>query len=314
MRSNKKTKKTQKTMKMTKFYAPLAALLLTGAAFTSCSSDDAKSEVVPANKNWSLSIEASTPGFDASTRALTWGGVNTSAISLWKLGETMEVYNITQGATYRGLLTPETGDVKTTNLITTSAGLTGSFAMNDILKIYYPKKAVTYMGQDGKFETISQKYDYSSISVTITDIDTENRALKATSSHGQGAQEFINVQALLRFTFTCNEEAVRASYVNIVGIDNNQQQALVQYQDPVTDEGVLGPIDIQLPAGQESDVVWAAIRANENATLTVQVTDVNGVQYTATTDRAVRLENSMIYEIPVTLHQVEAPTGGSGSN
>lgn len=300
-------------MKMTKFYAPLAALLLAGAAFTSCSSDDAKSEVVPANKNWSLSIEGVAPGLD--TRALTYVGTNSSVLSKWALGETMEVYNVTQDATFRGLLTPKNGGAIQDFLVTTPAGLTGSFALNDILKIYYPTKAITYMGQDGLFETISEKYDYSSVSVTITDIDETNKALKATSAQGEFAAQFINQQALVRFIFKDQQNApVTASYVKVSGIDNNEELALVQFEDPTTTEAVFGDIDIQLPAGQESDVVWAALRCNENVTLTVEVTDAAGAAYRATTASAVRFQNGMFYEIPVTLTQVEEGSQGSGSN
>ena len=296
-------------MKMTKFYAPLAALLLTGAAFTSCSSDDAKSEVVPASKNWSLSIEASSPTLD--TRALTYSGENSAVQSKWALGETMEVYNITQGSSYRGLLTPKTGGVIQDFLVTTPEGLTGSFAMNDELKIYYPKKDVTYLGQDGLFSTISEKYDYSTVSVVITDIDEDNRALKATSSKGEYAATFNNDQALVRFTFTCDGAPVAVSYVGVQGYDLGNNKAIVQSMDPITNTKVLDNIDIQVPAGQESDVIWAALRCNANVKLTLDVIDAAGAQYSATTTSYVQFENGHYYDIPVPLKQVEAaPTGG----
>lgn len=303
MRSNNKLKKTQETMKMTKFYAPLAALLLAGAAFTSCSSDDAKSEVVPANKNWSLSIDGVAPSLD--TRMLTYNGVNQSVASVWALGETMEVYNITQGATYRGLLTPKNGNSAQDYLVTTAAGLTGSFALNDVLKIYYPKKNVSYEGQNGIFEEISDNYDYSSVSVTITDIDETNKALKATSAQGQFAAQFVNLQALVKFNFTANGAPVQATYVRVSGRDNNQQPALVQKMDPQTDQAILGDIDINLPVGEANNEVWAAIRANANVTLTLYVRDAVGFTWRAVTATPIQFQNGMFYEINVPLQRWE---------
>jgi len=290
-------------MKMTKFYAPLAALLLAGAAFTSCSSDDAKSEVVPANKNWSLSIDGVAPSLD--TRMLTYNGVNQSVASVWALGETMEVYNITQGATYRGLLTPKNGNSAQDYLVTTAAGLTGSFALNDVLKIYYPKKNVSYEGQNGIFEEISDNYDYSSVSVTITDIDETNKALKATSAQGQFAAQFVNLQALVKFNFTANGDPVQATYVRVSGRDNNQQPALVQKMDPQTDQAILGDIDINLPVGEANNEVWAAIRANANVTLTLYVRDAVGFTWRAVTATPIQFQNGMFYEINVPLQRWE---------
>lgn len=289
-------------MKMTKFYAPFAALLLAGAAFTSCSSDDAKSEVVPANKNWSLSIDGVAPSLD--TRMLNYNGVNQSVASFWALGETMEVYNITQGSTYRGLLTPKNGNSVQDYLVTTAAGLTGSFALNDVLKIYYPRKYVTYEGQNGIFEEISDNYDYSSVSVTITDIDETNKALKATSAKGQFAAQFVNLQALVKFNFTWEGEPLQASYVKVSGVDNNQQAALVQKMDPQTDQAILGDIDINLPVGEETNEVWAAIRANANVTLTLTVRDDAGADYQAVTATPIQFQNGMFYEINVPLKKL----------
>lgn len=311
MRSNNKLKKTQETMKMTKFYAPFAALLLAGAAFTSCSSDDAKSEVVPANKNWSLSIDGVAPSLD--TRMLNYNGVNQSVSSIWALGETMEVYNITQGATFRGLLTPKNGGAIQDFLVTTPAGLTGSFALNDVLKIYYPKKNVSYEGQNGIFEEISDNYDYSSVSVTITDIDETNKALKATSAKGAFAAQFVNLQALVKFNFTVEGEPLRVSYVNVSGEDNNHQAALVQKMDPQNDQAILGDIDINLPVGEETDQVWAAIRANANVTLTLTVQDTHGISWRAVTATPIQFQNGMFYEINVPLQPVEEEYG-TGSN
>ncbi len=303
-------------MKMTKFYAPLAALLLTGAAFTSCSSDDAKSEVVPASKNWSLSIGATAPGLD--TRALTYGGVeNQSVISKWQLGETMEVYNITQNSTVcRGKLTPKTGNLQQDFLVTTAEGLTGGFAMGDVLKIYYPTKNVTYLNQDGTFETLSLKYDYSDVSVNITDIDETNKALKATSAQGDFAAQFVNKQAIVKFNLTVDGVPFNASELTVSGIDNNENDALVKFIDE-NGQAVLGDIPVVLASA--SSEVWVAISSNVNVTLTLTASApavsaptraYGGPQiYTATTQTPVQFENGKFYSIDVPLHPVEAGQG-----
>jgi hypothetical protein len=71
-----------------------------------------------------------------------------------------------------------------------SGTLTGSFAVNDNLNLYFPSTAyvsgtgvvLDYTGQDGTMATIASKYDYSVASVTATTVDNASQSFETTAA------------------------------------------------------------------------------------------------------------------------------------
>lgn len=290
-------------MNLTKFYTPLAALLLTGAVFTACSSDDATNEVAPTSKNWTLSIQASKASND--TRALDYTAYNEAngyVASKWKLGEKVACFNVDETSP-RGYLQPKTEGDQETRLETDANGLSGTYAVGDVLKLYYPHKIATYEGQNGTLQNISDSYDYSTSAITITNMDPGTKVLKADVT-----ANFVNDQAVVRFVLKDQAGApIEAAklYVSGRNADTEADNIIVREEESVVDgksviTAIFGTLEVDLGENY-SDKVWVAIRANANTLLNIQAEDAEGNTYCATAQNAVQIMNGKYYSIPVTM-------------
>lgn len=176
--------KTYKTMKNNLLI--FAALLLTGAAIFSCSSDNERSnpETPTASadtKTYVMTVEATK---DAETRALTDGG--TTLISTWTAGDVVKVYSSFDEI---GELIAQSSGKSTTlhGTLTTKP----SVGTHLTLKYLSP----SYNSQDGTLTgsatSIDKVCDYSYAYVNVTSVDE----IVTTSS-----ASFINSQSVFKFT------------------------------------------------------------------------------------------------------------------
>jgi hypothetical protein len=298
-------------MNLTKFYTPLAALLLTGAVFTACSSDDSTSEVAPVNKNYSLSVQVVKGGND--TRALDYEAydeLNGYVSSMWQIGEQVECFNVDETSP-RGYLQPKEGTIQrlpngsVCRLETDANGLSGTYAVGDVLKLYYPHKVASYEGQDGTLQTISDNYDFSTTSIQVTSVDPGTKVLSANVT-----ANFNNDQAVVRFALKTAEGApIQAKKLYVSGWKENEEPSIIVREEEIVEGGksviraVYGTLEIDL-GENPSDKVWVAVRADANTVLSI-VAETDGPTYVATSNNVVQIGNGHYYSIPVTMHLEE---------
>lgn len=166
----------------------LAALLMAGATFTACSSDDAATEQNPAQKTYTLTVNA-TKGGDATTRALSIDGEG-QLIATWA---TTENIYVKKGGTSVGTLNPDDSGT----LATLKGELTGDFAVGQTLDLTFPRADIDYTGQVGTLADIAAKYDYATATATITSVN--GSTIGADNGSG-GNVIFQNQQAIIKFT------------------------------------------------------------------------------------------------------------------
>ena len=186
-----KSKEERTMKKMMTNMKTLVALLMAGAAVTSCSSDDTIADqpvqqpVGP--QVYTMTVEA-TKGGDATTRALADGG--TTLTATWATTENVYVKKVDTWAT--GSLKPQ-ADGATATLKGELSGVT--IAANDVLTLQFPRSgALDYTGQVGTLEDIAAKYDYATATVTVKSVSGGDIIPEAATT------TFQHQQAIVRFT------------------------------------------------------------------------------------------------------------------
>ena len=157
-------------------FRTLAALLMAGAAFAACSSDDNIIEnqqpANPGEQVYTLTINASKG--DGTTRALTLDGTGKLTAS-WANGDVLTVVNRTKSFTaLGGTLTASnvSADGKTA---TFSGALTGTIEPNDKLMLFYHEinGVSSFSNQDGTLKGTNgaEKYDLAMAVVTVVSVN-----------------------------------------------------------------------------------------------------------------------------------------------
>ena len=139
----------------------LAALLMAGAAFAACSSDDNSIEQ-PANptapKTYTLTVNA-TKDASAATRALALDG--TKLVAKWADGDELYVYKATNRAECTsdnklGTISPVAGSISADGAKATFTGtLTGTVSDGDKLMLVYHPAAFAIAGFEGQAGTLA---------------------------------------------------------------------------------------------------------------------------------------------------------------
>ena len=163
----------------------LAALLMVGAAVTSCSSDDSIIGEPDAPQVYTMTVEASKGTNGTRTLALADGG--TTLTSTWTAGDKVKVYNSSD--TELGELTAQTAGVNTT----LSGTLSSLPSNNETLTLKY--LSPDYDTQDGTLtgteNSIDKVCDYATATVTAT---VSGSSVTTTNA------SFENQQAVVKFT------------------------------------------------------------------------------------------------------------------
>lgn len=180
--------KEEMTMKkMMRNMNTLVALLMAGAAVTSCSSDNEMDSLkAPAGKTYTMTVEA-TKGGDAMTRALELGAEGKTLTATWSAGDEVKVYN--SSSVELGTLTAQAAGSSTTLAGTLTTLPTDQETLT--LKYLSPN----YSSQDGTLtgtaNSIDKVCDYATATVTAT-VDGDNVTTTAAA--------FENQQAVVKFT------------------------------------------------------------------------------------------------------------------
>ena len=186
----------------------LAALLMAGAAFTACSSDDNSIEQ-PANpvgeKTYTLTINASK-GANASTRALkleTSGALT----AYWENGDELSVLNSTNGEFLTGSLTAKNANGGTA---TFSGALTGTIAVGDELHLFYhqPTGIGDFLAQTGTLESAAARDEAVAI-VTVASVEGGEITISETSAI------FQTQTPMLKLTLTDGTNKLNATQLKV---------------------------------------------------------------------------------------------------
>ena len=167
------------------------------AALASCSSDDGQEEQ---RSTWQVDIETATP--DGLTRSTMTESAGTLTAA-WEENDAVLVY---KGGSSVGTVTATTAGTTAT----LAGNLSGSFALNDELTLYYPAVTPDYTTQTGTLVDIAAK-DYVQATVTVNAVDASNGILGTTTA------TFSYRQSFTKFTFS---EAVHSVVISATGMDD----------------------------------------------------------------------------------------------
>lgn len=292
----------------------LATLLMAGAAFAACSSEDNIIGGQPASQQtYTMTIEASKGGgSDAATRALSIDGSG-ALKATWETSNEVKAYNYTKSSALTGSLKPQSSGVSAT----LTGSLTGSVAVDDIIYLLWPSVNANYTGQDGKLETIAQRYDYTKGVAKVTSVDGTTIGAE-DSSHG-GPVLFTNNQAIVKFTLTdkANGSPINATQLTIDAKVNDESRLIqsITYPNAYT----LGPITINRTTPTDN-VIYAALPFSSQAKFTFALTATDGTHNYTYKKADVTMLNGKYYEVtvkmtrdpyPITLSEVTSDYIGS---
>ncbi len=276
----------------------LAALLLTGVAFTACSGDDDETVLgEPAKKTVTLTVNATKGAFtaDDETRALvevqmepaapflssTW--TNGSGEGDWTKREKVYVFSSSSYATVYadytsqflyptssgGSTTILTGDIKAFSEDKINLVYTGKLALDDIGNGWNSSRTLLkYTGQYGSLEDIATEYDYAI---------AENVSVKSDGKGGYrstGNVTFVNQQAIVKFQFLkLKTDGAVPTYVKLKNIstlkitaEKNSVQKIVQVE-PATRVPMVGSGDTagltMDPPDKTLNYIYAALRGTD---------------------------------------------------
>ena len=194
----------------------LAALLMAGAAFTACSSEDTiideQPVVNPTQKTYTMTVKASK-GEIAGTRGLSLEGKTLNAV--WKKTDEIKVYKVGSSTSELvGTLHP-TSDGNTTAILT--GDITGAVNENERLRLNLGGVDYDYTGQKGVLlrsvdpeNSIESKYDYASSSEekplyahflpeNKIVLSSSNNNTEYSTTYSEAIAEFTNETAIVKF-------------------------------------------------------------------------------------------------------------------
>ena len=193
----------------------IGILLLAGSAFTACSSSDDEINRIGNDERKVTLVVRATKGTDrALTRALADEGATISAT--WTEGDEVAVYSNT---TKIGTLTA-TPDATDATKATLSGSVSGTLTSGNSLTLRYKYAAGYLQNQDGTLETIANKFDYASATVTVNPITPGATETVVTTTDA----DFQNMYAIVKFSLANASGSVNAQVLNFI-IDSKYYNA-----------------------------------------------------------------------------------------
>ena len=270
-----------------KFITLAALAILCGAALFSCSSDDEvteKKNVMKAGQSYFLSVKASKGDDLAKTRALSFDGSTLNAT--WAVGEKVYPSDYDSNVRFNGYIAAQSNGVET-YLNGNISPSTDLYLPVDLYFIF-PRKDWNYTGQVGTLADIAQKYDYATAVVKINEQDE-------SSVSSSFSAEFVNQQAIVRFTLKENDNLINASTLRIFASGLASSVNVTSKDCPPSDN--YGSVTIT-PSSPTSEI-WAALRGIENAPLVRLIANVNGTTYIYNKTGSTTFSHNTPYFIPV---------------
>ena len=246
----------------------LAALLMVGAAVTSCSSDDSIIGEPDAPQVYTMTVEASKGTNGTRTLALADGG--TTLTSTWTAGDKVKVYNSSD--TELGELTAQTDGASTT--------LRGTLdelpSDGDELTLKY--LSPDYDTQDGTLtgteNSIDKVCDYATATVTAT--------VNGSSVTTPNAS-FVNQQAVVKFTLTDNAATPNAISPTALTVSDGTHTVSLTIPDATYTTNGDGVVYVAIPGFSGKTVSLSATVGSDTYTYDrANVTFENGNFYRIT--------------------------------
>jgi len=258
----------------------LVALLMAGAAVTSCSSDNEMDSLkAPAGKTYTMTVQA-TKGDDATTRALADGG--TTLTSTWSKDDVVEVWSEDGTTTKYGELTATAAGASTT----LTGALTTAPTDQETLTLKY--LSPSYSQQDGTLtgtdNSIDKKCDYATATVTAT-VSGD----KVTT----GVAAFQHQQAVVKFTL-----------VDKANTSTKLSPTALTINDGSSDIVTLTSIPAETYTTNGEGVLYVALPAVSSKPITLTAT-VGSDTYTLTTSSAKSFANGSFYRVTAKMAEPE---------
>ena len=230
----------------------LAALLMAGAAFTACSSEDTiideQPVVNPTQKTVTMTVKASKDEV-AGTRGLELVGKTLKAV--WKTTDVIKVYKYNQWSTPVGTLHPTSNTSGTATLrgevsnVNENEKLVLAIGGGGVNYDFTGQKGVLYRNDDPD-NSIESIYDYASAGTTqqsfyahflkdgdndILTLSSSNTNTAYSETYDKATASFINQAAIVKFTLQDKSgKAVNASQFDISCIDDASRILLTSVQ------------------------------------------------------------------------------------
>lgn len=288
------------------FVYVLAALLLSGVAFTACSSEDEVINVAAEKvQTFKVSIPA-TKGIDADTRALVLDGKTLN--SKWTKGDKVYVYK--KGTNYIDDNTLEAdASGATANLV---GELASEYAVGDELLLVYGYKkawpgaptvlqAFDYTSQNGTFDDL-QNFDYATAIVEVTAVKDGQITTTPAS--------FKPSQSIYKLNFKDDSSSPKDVKVKFLTITSSGEKLIVlnypYYAYYANEDADKKGLPVALALENPSPEVWMALRLDEsiaNDVITFEVEDPDGKIYKGTKAVTADVVNGKYYTTTITLTQ-----------
>ena len=210
-----------------------AALLMAGAAFTACSSDDNITGEQPAalsQQTYTMTVNA-TKGDDAATRALSLSGKTLNV--KWAATDEVSVFPESMGTDPMGTLTAAASETGSTTL---TGDLTSAPSVGDKLNLLFPRATWNYTGQTGVLlsdaNSIEKKYDYALAEVEVAEVN--GNTITTT-----GDANFASQQAIVKFILKnkSDNSSLDASSLTISAASNKLLKGMGNYTKSTTHSG-----------------------------------------------------------------------------
>jgi len=252
----------------------LVALLMAGAAVTSCSSDNEMDSLkAPAGKTYTMTVQA-TKGGDATTRALELGAEGKTLTATWATTE--NVYVKKDDTCANGSLTPQTAAASTT-LKGTLSGVT--FAADDVLTLQFPKSGdITYAEQKGTLADIAANFDWATATIEVASVEGGNITPKAGAS-------FAHQQAVVKFTLQDKGNSNAAISPSALTINDGTSDivTLTGIPDATYTTNGAGVLFVAIPGFTEKTITLTATVGTDTYTCTASSKSfTNGKYYRVT--------------------------------
>lgn len=244
---------------MKKQFFKFLPLITAAMLATACDKNDEPATVEPVctpllpQPNYTLTITATKGADNSLTKALNLSGKTLNAT--WKMYDGVSVY---QNGINIGYLEAQSNGASTT--------LTGNLYKTPTIngKATLRFNETNYIGQDGTLDHIASRYDYAEATITITGITESDEIITDEKS-----VDFINQQAIVKFSLQYQGNPVNAEYIIVNGI--------------------------KITPAQATNEIYAAIPGAEN----VAITAFDGTDYYKYLKSKVYFENGNYYIVNV---------------
>ena len=277
----------------------LAALLMVGAAFTACSSDDNIIEeqpvVNPTQKTVTMTVMATKGDI---TRGLSLDGKTLNTV--WKTTDEVKVYIINQWTTPVGLLHPTSNTSGTVTLTGTVTGVNEGqqlvlFTGGGGEEYDFTGQKGVLLSSDDPENSIESKYDYASSGISksfyahflkdgendILTLSSSNTNEKYSTTYDKATATFTNDAAIVKFTLKDKDDETKDVYASQFDISCTTRANQILVQRSQAGGGMVSVVP-----NTPSNVLYVAILCQNDG-------DYNTYNFTAYSDDTYTLNKSL---------------------